>query len=64
MGKKIYLYDDKALYNKDVLYGEQRFLTFDGCVVKARNYVGFIGYEGDTINIYLRYLQRLLWKRI
>jgi 5-methylcytosine-specific restriction enzyme subunit McrC len=46
------LYDDGALYNEDANPGEQQFLTLDGNLVKARNYVGFIGYEGKTITIY------------
>jgi 5-methylcytosine-specific restriction enzyme subunit McrC len=46
------LYDDGALYNENANAGEQQFLTFDGNLVKARNYVGFIGYEGKTITIY------------
>jgi 5-methylcytosine-specific restriction enzyme subunit McrC len=50
--KRYNLYDDRALYNEEIPYGEQQFLTFDGNLVKARNYVGFIGYEGETITIY------------
>jgi 5-methylcytosine-specific restriction enzyme subunit McrC len=50
--KRYNLYDDKNINNEGVPYGEQQFLTFDGNLVKARNYVGFIGYEGKIITIY------------
>lgn len=31
---------------------KQRFISFDGSLIRARNYVGFIQYEGQRINIY------------
>ena len=41
--------------SEDSFYGtdkkKQRFLTFDGDKVKANNYVGFIQFEGLTLNI-------------
>lgn len=47
------LYDDNYLYeDEDEIIKEQRFLTFDGNLVKARNYVGFISYQGENITIY------------
>jgi 5-methylcytosine-specific restriction enzyme subunit McrC len=46
------LYDDRVLYNEEGNLSEQQFLSFDGNLAKARNYVGFIGYEGRTITIY------------
>lgn len=44
------LYDDNYLLNEDKK--EQRFLIFDGNKIKARNYIGFINYEGENITIY------------
>lgn len=46
------LYDDNYLLNEDEDKREQRFLTFDGNKIKARNYIGFINYEGENITIY------------
>ena len=41
---------------RDSFYGtdkkKQRFLTFDGDKIKANNYIGFIQFEGLTLNIY------------
>lgn len=50
--KRYNLYDDRALYDVTPPYGEQRFLTFDGNLVKARNYIGFVSYEGENLTIY------------
>lgn len=49
--KRYFLYDDNKLYEGESSK-EQRFLTFDGNNIKARNYVGFINYEGEEIIIY------------
>ena len=39
------IYDDSNLLNENNDNREQRFLTFDGNKIKARNYIGFINYE-------------------
>lgn len=47
------LYDDSSLLEECLENKrEQRFLTFDGNCIKARNYVGFISYEGQNITVY------------
>ncbi len=46
------LYNDNYLLNEGEDKREQRFLTFDGNKIKARNYIGFINYEGENITIY------------
>ncbi|WP_286233805.1 McrC family protein [Romboutsia ilealis] len=46
------VYDDSSLLNENNDNREQRFLTFDGNKIKARNYIGFINYEGEEITIY------------
>lgn len=40
--------EEEAVWKKN----KQRFLSFDGAFIRARNYVGFIQYEGVRINIY------------
>ncbi|GAA0084848.1 McrC family protein [Clostridium sp. CTA-7] len=50
--KRYKFYDDRELYSDEISNSEQRFLTFDGDYVKARNYVGYITYEGESITIY------------
>ncbi|NLZ35155.1 MAG: hypothetical protein GX889_09695 [Clostridiales bacterium] len=49
---RYYLYDDSKLYENEEEIVEQRYLIFDGDLVKARNYVGFISYKGESITIY------------
>ncbi|MFR1077348.1 MAG: 5-methylcytosine restriction system specificity protein McrC, partial [Romboutsia timonensis] len=46
------IYDDSNLLNENNDNREQRFLTFDGNKIKARNYIGFINYEDEEITIY------------
>lgn len=46
------IYDDSGLLNENDDSREQRFLTFDGNKIKARNYIGVINYEGEEITIY------------
>lgn len=38
---------------------KQRFLTFDGDKIRANNYVGFIQFEGLTLNIYPKICQEM-----
>ena len=40
--------EEEAVWKRN----KQRFLSFDGISIRARNYVGFIQYEGLRINIY------------
>ncbi|WP_428655985.1 McrC family protein [Runella sp.] len=40
--------EEEAVWKRN----KQRFLLFDGTFIRARNYVGFIQYEGVRINIY------------
>lgn len=40
--------EEEATFRKN----KQLFLSFDGSFIRARNYVGFIQYEGQRINIY------------
>lgn len=42
----------KALDNEAEQADKQRFFSFDGNVLRARNYVGFVQYEGLRLSIY------------
>ncbi|MGL6106267.1 5-methylcytosine restriction system specificity protein McrC, partial [Romboutsia sp.] len=46
------IYDDTELLDENTEKKEQRFFTFDGNNIKARNYIGFVNYEGEEITIY------------
>lgn len=49
--KRYYLYDDSKLLNEEEIK-EQQFLRFDGDNIKAKNYIGFINFKGESITIY------------
>ncbi|WP_044173585.1 McrC family protein [Flectobacillus major] len=53
---------------RDSFYGsdkkKQRFLTFDGDKIRANNYVGFIQFEGLTLNIYPKICQEMPQEQI
>ena len=49
--KRYCLYDDSELYDNNLI-NKQQFLIFDGNKIKAKNYVGFISYEGEEVTIY------------
>ncbi|VYT68285.1 hypothetical protein [Clostridium tertium] len=50
--KRYFLYDDSDIYNNEEGDKEQKFLTFDGDYIKARNYVGFINFNGESVTVY------------
>lgn len=49
-------YDEPEIYSEselsEIRRNKQGFLKFDGSKISARNYVGFIQYEGFQVNIY------------
>lgn len=53
------LYDDSSMYSDEEVVREQQFLIFDGKKVKARNYVGFISYEGENITVYPKVFENI-----